>query len=279
LVISGSELTLVEGAGSSAQQKAPGFWIHVDSMSPLHCLPGNCISFDDFAITKGLIPASSNLQREPLETEHFTKILGRSGVMKQNPISNFNLGTNSSGPPGDAICIGGSRKCLEWEQQVIDTCCRMGHHGTLCAQCIDGWVKAKGLCMPCQSFDSLKLILLSIMYMGLCVFFWRKATKLKKPADVDEHAQSSAIGIVIFFFQTVLLLQIDVGFDFLGSFNLEPDNPSPGNEHTEGACLSNKRFYINWATKFAVPWLMAGIALIISVVTKVKAHEVRSHTS
>jgi hypothetical protein len=87
--------------------------------------------------------------------------------------------------------------------------CRLGHHGVLCAYCAEGWVKAKGLCMPCQSFDTGKLLQMVAIYGGLCVFFWRKATlKLKKAADVDENAQSSAIGIITFFFQTVTLLQV-----------------------------------------------------------------------
>ena len=170
---------------------------------------------------------------------------------------------------------GGSPKCLQRGRQIVGTCCRLGHQGTLCAHCEEGWVKAKGLCMPCGSFNAPKLLLLALIYAGLCAFFWRKATKLKKPADVDEHAQSSAIGIVIFFFQTVLLLQIDVGVDFLGTLNLEPDNPSPGNQDAEGSCLSNKRFYVTWASKFAVPWLMAGAALVICAATRVKPHEVR----
>lgn len=54
------------------------------------------------------------------------------------------------------------------------------------------------------------------------------------------HRPFSAIfGTAVF--QTVLLLQIDVGFDFLGMLNLELDNPSPGSENVEGSCLSNKR--------------------------------------
>jgi hypothetical protein len=165
--------------------------------------------------------------------------------------------------------------CLTWARQVIGTCCRLGHHGALCAHCDDGWIKAKGLCMPCQSFNYVKLILMVVIYGGLCAFFWRKATRLKKPADVDENAQSSAIGIVTFFFQTVLLLQIDVGIDFgFGVLNLEPDNPSPDNNDPEGSCLSTSRFYVNWATKFSIPWLMALATLLLCFVTRTKAHEV-----
>jgi hypothetical protein len=54
---------------------------------------------------------------------------------------------------------------------------RLGHRGVLCAYCAEGWVKAKGLCMPCQSFDTGKLLQMVAVYGGLCVFFWRKVRK------------------------------------------------------------------------------------------------------
>jgi hypothetical protein len=101
--------------------------------------------------------------------------------------------------------------------------------------------------MPCQSFNTPKLLLMIGVYTGICLFFWRKATlKLSKAADVDENAQSSAIAIVTFFFQTVTLLDIESGFSLgnsLGFLNLEPDNPSPSDTDTEGSCLTTGRFY------------------------------------
>jgi hypothetical protein len=254
----------VEGEGVPAQQKAAGSWIHVDSMSTLHCLPGNCISCDD--------AAGQDLIQEPLLPEGFVNILGRGGAMKQN---RADKASSTRGPPRNATCDGGSKECLTWERQVIGTCCRLGHHGTLCAICKDGWIKAKGLCMPCQSFDYIKLFLMIAAYVGLCVFFWRKASRLKKPADVDENAQSAAISIVTFFFQTVLVLQIDVGVDVGVSFlNLEPDDPSPGNKEPEGRCLSTPNFYVNWVAKFSVPLLMVAAALLLCLTTRAKAHEV-----
>ena len=111
----------------------------------------------------------------------------------------------------------------------------------MCAHCDDGWVKAAGLCMPCQSFDYLKLVLMVIVYVGLCTFFWHKATRLKKAADVDEQCQTALIGILTFFFQTIALLQIDtkvelIGFGFL---NLDLDMPSAGSTDAEGKCLTS----------------------------------------
>jgi hypothetical protein len=257
------ELTLVEAVGGTARQKAPGSWIHVESMSALHCLPGNCISCNDRTRTDLLL--------EPISSVELLQLLSRAEAVKQNRVN-----ASHGGPPATAICDdGGSSECLQWEQQVIGTCCRRGHHGVLCADCDDNWVKAKGLCMPCQSFDIGKLLVLAVIYGGLCLFFWRKATlQLRRVADVDKNAQSSAINIMLFFFQTVTLLQIDVRVDIgLGALNLEPDTPSPGNEDLEGSCLKTGRFYVDWATKFTFPLLMAGVALLICAVTRVKPHE------
>ena len=148
----------------------------------------------------------------------------------------------------------------------------------LCAHCREHWVKAKGLCMPCQSFDFLKLLLLFAFYLGLCAFFWRKATlKMRSVVDVDENGRSAFIGIMTFFFQTVMLLQIDVGVDFgFGALNLEPDNPSPGNTDIDGSCLTTGRFYVDWIIKFTIPLFMAAAALLLCIVTGVKRHEVRA---
>jgi hypothetical protein len=281
--LAGQELTLVEGRGGAAARKAPGYWIHTDSMHPLHCLPGNCISCDDYVVAFGLLKEGQNLQQDPLPSAgSILEVLARGGAVKQNPASaegraeSAAHNASASGPSAADVCTGGSISCLAWERQVVGTCCRLGHHGTLCAHCDDGWVKAKGLCMPCQSFHYLKLIGMIGVYVGLCAFFWRKATRLKKPADVDENAQSSAIAIVTFFFQTVLLLQIDVDFELgLGFLNLEPDSPSPDSTDRDGMCLSNKRFYVNWASKFAVPFLMAAAGMAICTATRVKPYEVR----
>ena len=178
----------------AAEKKAKGSWIHVETMTALDCLPGNCVSCDD---------ATKLLNKT-------VQLLNKSGPLRQN---RMNLAPNASKmkPPATAVCdwvngnISKTTKCLEWQPQVIGTCCRIGHHGTLCAYCDEGWAKAKGLCMPCQFFDYPKLALVVLFYLGLCLFFCRKATRLKKPGDVDENGQSSFIGIMTFFLQTVPL--------------------------------------------------------------------------
>ena len=89
-------------------------------------------------------------------------------------------------PPLDHLCDMATRdlSCLAWQRQAIGTCCRRGHNGVLCASCDEGWVKAKGLCIPCQQgIDFVKLGLMSMAYVGLTAFFWRKATALKKKQD------------------------------------------------------------------------------------------------
>jgi hypothetical protein len=110
-------------------------------------------------------------------------------------------------------------------------------------------------------------------YTGICLFFWRKATlKLSKAADVDENAQSSAIAIVTFFFQTVTLLDIDSGFSLgnsLGFLNLELDNPTPSDIDTEGSCLTTGRFYMDWAVKFTIPFVMAVAGFLICTVSSI----------
>jgi hypothetical protein len=129
--------------------------------------------------------------------------------------------------------------------------------------------------MPCQSFAFGKLILWSVLYGGLCLFFWRKATlKLRRLKDVDQNAQSSAIGILTFFIQTVDLLQIDTGIDLgFGALSLELDNPSPGNDAVEGSCLSTGKFYVDWGIKFVVPLLMAVVAVLLCWASQVERHE------
>lgn len=139
-------------------------------------------------------------------------------------------------------------------------------------------MKAKGLCMPCQSFDYGKLLLMAGVYGGLCLFFWRKATlKLRKASDVDENGQSAFIGITTFFLQTVMLLQIDTGDVDIGvdALNFEIDYPSPGSTTTDGSCLTTGKFYLDWSIKFFIPLGMAAVGLLICVLTRVAAHEVR----
>jgi hypothetical protein len=267
----------VEGIGSRAEAKTKGSWIHVDNttgvMSALSCIPGNCISCDDAAYPGD---RAKDLRQEPLSPEGFARILGKGGVVAQNRATGNRSSTGGrDDPPKTAICNSTSSACLAWQQQIVGTCCRLGHHGSLCSYCDEGWVKAKELCMPCQSFDYGKLLLLLAMYGGLCVFFWRKATlKLRKAADVDENAQSAFIGITTFFLQTVMLLQIEVGVDVgFGALNLDPDSPSSGNTNKEGSCLTTGRFYVDWAIKFMIPISMALFAFLLCLVTQVKRHE------
>jgi hypothetical protein len=274
-----TELTVVEGRGGRAEQKAEGFWIHSESMSALHCIPGNCVSCDSAARRQCTKPDQDSpecsLQGQLPEKLSFPalqqfyndvllQLLGTGGDVMQHSAANASssalltngLQCNDTSPSA----------CLDLQRQLIGTCCRPGHHGTLCAHCDDGLVKAKGLCMPCQSFNFPKLLLMIGVYIGICLFFWRKATlKLSKAADVDENAQSSAIAIVTFFFQTITLLDIDSGFSLgnsLGILNLEPDNPSPSDTDTEGSCLTSGRFYVDWAVKFTVPLVMAAAGFL-----------------
>ena len=160
-----TELTVVEGRGGSAEQKAEGFWIHGESMSALHCIPGNCVSCDSAArrqCTKsdqdspecslqGQLPETLSfpaLQR--FHNEVLLPLLGTSGNVMQHSAANTSI---SALLTNDLKCDDTSPSaCLDLQWQLVGTCCRLGHHGTLCAHCDDGWVKAKGLCTPCQSF-------------------------------------------------------------------------------------------------------------------------------
>jgi hypothetical protein len=184
-----TEVTIVEGRGRSAQEKAAGSWIHADTMQPLHCLPGNCISCDDYAVASGLLKEGQNLQQDPLPLAGFLKMLATGGAVKQNGRAENTAHNASSGPSAAAVCTGGSTACLAWQRQVVGTCCRLGHHGTLCAHCDDGWVKAQELCMPCQSFNYPKLVAMTVFYGGLAVYFWHKARQIKEPKDVDQKCQ------------------------------------------------------------------------------------------
>jgi hypothetical protein len=188
-----AEVTLVEGSGGPAEDRANGYWIDTEHMGAqqfaMHCIPGNCISCDD-AADRALQHMG---QLDAMAPNDFAQLLGRAGAKMNNMRVDV---SNVSGVPlplANATCdhSTGSTLCLGWQYQVIGTCCRLGHHGTLCAHCDDGWVKAKGLCMPCQSFFYWKLFLMIAVYVGICIFFWRKATRLKKPADVDEQCQSA----------------------------------------------------------------------------------------
>jgi hypothetical protein len=277
-----SELTLVEGLGRAAAQKAAGFWIHVDSMHPLHCLPGNCISCDDYAVASGLLKAGQNLQQNPLPPASFLEMLGRGGAVKQNRASadgRAELGSAlnaSSGPSAAAVCTGGSTACLAWEQQMVGTCCRLGHHGTLCAHCDAGWVKVQELCMPCQSFGYPKLFLLMVLYGGMVVYFWHKARQIKEPKDVDQKCQSAGLSISTFFFQTGGLLEIDGLLDIGGSLNLELNSRSASDIDVDGRCLSTGDFYGDWVTRFTVPLLMAAATVALCLATKTPTHQVRA---
>jgi hypothetical protein len=253
------EMTVVEAIGGRAEDKAPGSWIHVNSMSPLHCLPGNCVSCADAANTAyGM--EERDLEVLPLSVEEFVQILERGGNMRQNLVQSMTVSNGSGiGPPPNATCTtGGSPSCLAWEQQVIGTCCRRGHLGTLCASCDVGWVKVKGLCRPCQSFDYARLILLMGFYGAMVAYFCYKARQIKEPKHVDQKCQSAGLTISTFFLQTAALLEFDMGVRVnIGVLNLELNSVSQTDTDTEGKCISTGSFYMDWALKFSVPLMMA----------------------
>jgi hypothetical protein len=257
------ELTLVEGNGAEASKKAPGFWIHADSMSALHCLPGNCVSCDD--------AAGKDLIQHPLLPQGYVDLLGRGDAMKQNRANNE---SSTRGPPPDTTCDDGAKGCLAWQRQVIGTCCRRGHHGLLCAHCNDGWVKAKGICRPCQSFDYPRLFLLMIFYGGVATYFWFKASKIKEARDVDQKCQSAGLSISTFFLQTAALLEIDTGVDVnIGVLNIEVDSSTASDARFEGSCLSSGNFYADWAIRFSIPLMMVAVTLVACLVARSKTHQ------
>jgi hypothetical protein len=211
----------------------------------------------------------------------FVKMLGRAGVMQQNPAASSNMDATSNVPPADAICSGGGSvkgaKCLQWGRQMIGTCCRLGHLGVLCAQCIDGWVKANGLCRPCQSFNYIRLVLLLCFYTGLTIYFWHKASRIKEPQHVDQKCQSAGLSISTFFLQTVALLGIDTGVDVsIGLLNLELDSSSASDTSVEGTCLSTGSFYTDWGFRFLTPPAMAVLAVALCLATRRPTHQVRT---
>ena len=240
------ELTAVEGSGGTANQRTKGSWIDVESMSVLHCIPGNCISCDD--------AAGRDLQLDPPPPNVFLQVISESGVVRHNRIRVRNAGTpseisiNRTHPPANATCDGSSASCLDWQQQAIGTCCRLGHSGPLCATCIDGWVKeAKGLCMPCQSFDYPRLFLLVVFYGGTAVYFWYKARQIKEPKHVDQKCQSAGLVISTFFFQTAALLEVEMGVNFdIGPLNFQLNSRSATDIDTVGKCVSTGDFYVDW---------------------------------
>jgi hypothetical protein len=92
---------------------------------------------------------------------------------------------------------------------------------------------------------------------------------------VDQNCQSAFIGIMTFYIQTCMLLEIDMGDQVGGAgfLNMELDTPSPSSTETEGSCLSTGRFYVDWAMKFAIPVVMVTLALVLCLATRVKPHE------
>ena len=57
---------------------------------------------------------------------------------------------------------------------------------------------------------------------------------------------------------------------------METDNPSPGNEAVDGSCLTSGRFYVDWAAKFAIPLLMAAVALLLCLATRAQVRKTPS---
>jgi hypothetical protein len=130
---------------------------------------------------------------------------------------------------------------LSADPLVVATCCRRGHAGVLCASCQAGWVKAKGVCIPCAKFHHWRLAGVLLLYGVLVMAYWFKAWRLKMPLHVDEQCQSAAVVLLVFFFQTAMLLDIDFipGNLSIDILNMDLDSPTSDS----GMCLSSGDFY------------------------------------
>eukprot|EP01050_Picozoa_sp_SAG11_P030022 SAG11_NODE_8700_length_986_cov_1.146561_1_plen_163_part_01 len=60
---------------------------------------------------------------------------------------------------------------LSMHPVLVGTCCRPGHRGILCSYCAKDYVKIKGICVPCKDFDYGRLIIIFLVYGGLCGFY------------------------------------------------------------------------------------------------------------
>jgi hypothetical protein len=160
---------------------------------------------------------------------------------------------------------------LSSQPLVAATCCRPGHSGVLCSICEPDWVKTKGRCIPCKDFHHVRLAGVLVTYGLLVLLYWFKAWRLKKAQHVDEQCQSAAVVLLVFFFQTSMLLDIDlmpVGFS-IDFFNMDLDSP----KSDSGMCLSTGEFYWDWALRFFLPSGMLLFACIVCLVTMVPRHK------
>jgi Ca2+-binding EF-hand superfamily protein len=156
------------------------------------------------------------------------------------------------------------------------TCCREGHLGVLCASCKTDWVKAKGVCIPCSKFDYFRLAVVIAAYGLLVVFYWLKAWRLKLARHVDEQCQSCAIGLLLFFFQTANVLNIDLLPKDSGLWGVVGELLSMDLDSAKaksGMCLSSGEFYVDWAYSFWLPCGMLLSASVLCLITRVAWHK------
>jgi hypothetical protein len=154
---------------------------------------------------------------------------------------------------------------------VAATCCRKGHSGVLCATCQKDWVKAKGVCIPCEHFHYLRLAGVIVLYGVLVILYWFKAWRLKAPRHVDEQCQSAAVVLLVFFFQTAMLLDIDIipGNLSIDILNMDLDSA----KSDSGMCLSTGEFYHDWGLRFFLPGGMLLFASLVCLLTRVPLHK------
>jgi hypothetical protein len=93
------EVMVVEGRGGSAEDRTEGYWIapnpSLDGLNPsmpsaLHCIPGNCISCDDAAMTR------DGLKLEHLLPERLVELLGQSGYVMKSHMHSTIIAPNSA---------------------------------------------------------------------------------------------------------------------------------------------------------------------------------------
>ena len=109
------------------------------------------------------------------------------------------------------------------------------------------------------------------MYGLLVLLYWFKARRLSEPRHVDEQCQSAAIVLLVFFFQTSMLLDIDLipGSMSTDLFSMDLDSP----KSDSGECLSTGSYYHDWALRFFLPGGMLVFASIVCLVTRVPMHK------
>jgi hypothetical protein len=159
--LSNTELTIVEGRGGRAEQKAEGFWIHGESMSALHCIPGNCVSCDSAArrqcakpdqdspecSLQGQLKDSAEKLSFPALQQFYKDVLLpllRTGgdVMQHSAANTSSMALLTNG----LHCNDNSPSaCLDPQWQLVGTCCRPGHHvGHSARTVMTAWSRRRG---------------------------------------------------------------------------------------------------------------------------------------